>query len=80
MNLHTNLDLTQKQEKFLKKVAETAEIHKTAPLITAKQPENSPKKQLKPLKSTKQLPNHSETAGKFSKKVAETAEIHKTAP
>ena len=35
---------SQKQEKFWKKVAETAEIPKTAPLITAKQLENSPKK------------------------------------
>ena len=33
-----------KAGKFLKKVAETAEIHKTAPLIPAKQPEKSPKK------------------------------------
>ena len=37
MNLHTNLDLTQnsaqKPEKLREKVAETAEISKTAPKI-----------------------------------------------
>ena len=31
MNLHTNLDLTQKAGKIARKVAETAEISKTAP-------------------------------------------------
>ena len=36
MNLHTNLDLTQNPEKFRKKVAENAEIPKTAPLTQPK--------------------------------------------
>ena len=41
MNLHTNLDLT---EKTRQKVAETAENPKTAPSIQPKNPEKSPKK------------------------------------
>ena len=48
MNLHTNLDLTknsaQKSEKLWEKVAETAEISKTAPKNSAQKPENCGKK------------------------------------
>ena len=36
MNLHTNLDLTIKPEKSREKVAETAEITKTAPKLSHK--------------------------------------------
>ena len=44
MNLHTNLDLTQKAGKEQEKVAEIAEIPKTAPQTPPKKPEKSRKK------------------------------------
>ena len=61
-------------------VAVIHKTSKTAPQSSPKAGKILEKRQLKPLKSLKQLPNHSETAGKIPKKVAETAEIPKTAP
>ena len=65
----------KKLEKFWKKVAETAEIPKTAPLTQRNSRKNLQKSSWNRRNPQNSSPNHSETAGKIHKKVAETAEI-----